>query len=132
VSTADRITHFCADPSWSGDTVSSNGWSSECPACLDVTSPGIHTINVWMREDGLQIDRILLTTASGYTPSGAGPDESRQWQWANLAGHESSALRRGKSRTSKTKTLQLRDSQPRISPPARAGSSGEGAVATRR
>ena len=30
-------------------------------ARIDIRSPGIHTLNVWMREDGFYLDRILLT-----------------------------------------------------------------------
>lgn len=37
---------------------------------------GIRQLNVCMREDGLVIDRVLLTTNAGYTPSGAGPAQS--------------------------------------------------------
>ena len=35
-----------------------------------------NTINVWMREDGLIIDKILLTIHESYTPVGEGPEES--------------------------------------------------------
>lgn len=45
-------------------------------ATLVVPSPGIHTFNVWMREDGYPIDKFLLTTSSSFTPSGAGPAAS--------------------------------------------------------
>ena len=37
---------------------------------------GVHEINLWMREDGSRVDRILLTTNSGFTPAGTGPTES--------------------------------------------------------
>ncbi len=42
----------------------------------EVTQPGEQTLFLWQREDGLKIDRILLTTASGYNPQGDGPSES--------------------------------------------------------
>ena len=45
-------------------------------ATIDVSSPGEHTINVWMREDGFQIDKIILTTDPAYIPVGFGPNES--------------------------------------------------------
>jgi len=45
-------------------------------ATIDVTTPGLHTINLWMREDGVRIDRLLLTKDSTYTPSGGGPAQS--------------------------------------------------------
>jgi len=43
---------------------------------------GIHTINVWMREDGTIIDRLLLSPSST-APTGAGPVESMRY--ANLS-----------------------------------------------
>ncbi|MDJ0863901.1 MAG: hypothetical protein QNK18_08435 [Gammaproteobacteria bacterium] len=43
---------------------------------VNVSSTGPHIVNIWMREDGSTIDKIVPTTSSGYTPSGAGPAES--------------------------------------------------------
>lgn len=45
---------------------------------LNVESTGVHTVNVWMREDGFRIDKILLTTNPRYWPWGWGPTESPQ------------------------------------------------------
>jgi subtilisin family serine protease len=45
-------------------------------ATINVSSAGLHTINVWMREDGLRVDRLLLTTSSTNKPAGNGPPES--------------------------------------------------------
>jgi hypothetical protein len=42
-------------------------------ATVTVPSAGVHTVHVWMREDGFSLDRLLLTTGSGFTPSGTGP-----------------------------------------------------------
>lgn len=39
-------------------------------ATVDVPTAGVHTINVWMREDGAYLDKLLLTTNAVYTPSG--------------------------------------------------------------
>ncbi len=36
----------------------------------------MRTVNVWVQEDGIFIDKIVLTTNSSYTPSGTGPAES--------------------------------------------------------
>ena len=41
-------------------------------ATIEVTSAGVHTVNVWMREDGLRLDRLVLTM-SDTAPSGSGP-----------------------------------------------------------
>jgi hypothetical protein len=55
----------------SGDWVWQNrvGWSADGDrVTVDVNSTGIHTVNVWMREDGTQVDEILLTTDETKTP----------------------------------------------------------------
>jgi hypothetical protein len=55
------------------DTSGDWSWVSEVGGnrvTVDVTSGGIHEVNVWMREDGTQIDQILLTTDENFAPSG--------------------------------------------------------------
>ncbi len=47
-------------------------------ASFIVPSSGVHEINLWMREDGSRVDKILLTQSSGFTPSGEGPEESER------------------------------------------------------
>jgi hypothetical protein len=44
-------------------------------ATLDAGA-GLHTINLFMREDGFAVDKVLLTTDPKYVPTGAGPTES--------------------------------------------------------
>jgi hypothetical protein len=64
--------------------VSLFAWYSQTPThvrtTLHVPTPGTYALNVWMREAGTAIDRLLLTTNSGYTPSGGGPAESPRSQ----------------------------------------------------
>lgn len=47
---------------------------------FEVTTPGIHTINIWMREDGQIVDKFLITTDPNFDPNliagGLGPPES--------------------------------------------------------
>lgn len=44
---------------------------------LDVDSPGLHTFSISMREDGFEIDKIVLSKT--YTkPTGTGPDEKQR------------------------------------------------------
>lgn len=40
---------------------------------LDVPSAGVHTIHVSMREDGFELDKIVLTTDPKFVPEGTGP-----------------------------------------------------------
>lgn len=67
---SDRISSFSTQLSWSRSTMDGSF------ATIVVSTPGIHTISVWMREDGFQLDKLVLTTDSGFTPTGLGPDES--------------------------------------------------------
>ncbi len=41
---------------------------------LEVAEPGLHTIHVSMREDGIALDRILLVNRKDYEPDGIGPE----------------------------------------------------------
>ncbi len=55
------------------------GWRRVTPggsATLDLTETGAHTLDAWMREDGLRVDRLLLVTDTNYIPTGLGPAES--------------------------------------------------------
>ena len=70
ISTADRISSFPASYGWSNNTMDT------AIATINVTTAGTHTFNLWMREDGFIVDKIVLTTNASYTPSGTGPAES--------------------------------------------------------
>jgi glucose/arabinose dehydrogenase len=47
-------------------------------AAILVASPGLHTLNLWMREDGTIIDKVVLSTRPNFRPRGIGPAESRR------------------------------------------------------
>ncbi len=47
-------------------------------ASMQVNAVGDHVINLWAREDGLYVDRVLLTTDPNYIPAAGGPDESHR------------------------------------------------------
>jgi hypothetical protein len=54
-------------------------WANNNQAGLvsfQVVEPGVHTLRLWQREDGLRLDRIVLTTDNNYYPLGDGPPES--------------------------------------------------------
>jgi len=55
------------------------GWANKVGSArvsVNVAAAGVATVNLWMREDGVQVDRLLLTKAAAFTPTGAGPAES--------------------------------------------------------
>jgi hypothetical protein len=70
----DSLTGF-APRTWSW----ANNDGQNNPVTIEITEPGVHTLHLWMREDGLRLDRILLTIDSGYNPVGSGPPESDIW-----------------------------------------------------
>jgi len=37
-------------------------------ATFDVAAAGVHTLNIWMREDGTVVDAIVVTSNEGYVP----------------------------------------------------------------
>jgi fibronectin type 3 domain-containing protein len=69
-----------------GFIVGASGWSwngvinDNTRSYLDVPSAGLHTVHIYMREDGFYCDKILLTTDPNYNPAlvndGLGPAES--------------------------------------------------------
>lgn len=69
-----------------GNLPSTLGWKNALMngtlAIIDVPAPGEHTLNLWMREDGAVIDKVVLTTNRNYVPSGAGPAASPTGQVA--------------------------------------------------
>lgn len=69
---AAAVTGFRDQHTWVNKTMRGH------PVRLEVPSEGVHVINVWMREDGFILDRLLLTQSASYSPSGIGPEESAQ------------------------------------------------------
>lgn len=72
LSTSDNLSNFTPEGqySWGYKTMDSG------TATIDIPSPGVYVLNVWMREDGLTLDKIVLTTDPLYVPVDAGPTES--------------------------------------------------------
>ena len=56
-------------------------WANEGPTngeavTFPITNTGLYTISLWMHEDGLRLDRLLLTTDTTYIPTNSGPVET--------------------------------------------------------
>ena len=45
---------------------------------LDIPESGVHNITLSMREDGFELDKLILTKDPNYTPEGIGPNETRR------------------------------------------------------
>jgi hypothetical protein len=52
--------------------------SAGARVAVEVPTAGVHTVNLFMREDGFLADKIILTTDVAFTPTGQGPAESQQ------------------------------------------------------
>lgn len=55
------------------------GWVgavSSTRVMVNVSTAGYNVLNIWMREDGVRIDKIVLTTDPNYTPTSTGPAQS--------------------------------------------------------
>ena len=55
---------------WSGTTM--GGARTK----VSVNKTGLQTVEVYMREDGLILDKVLITSSAAYTPAGSGPAQS--------------------------------------------------------
>ena len=61
-------------------------------AAISVPVAGLHTINAWMREDGFDFEKLILTTNSGYIPTDVGPPESPQVTAVLIGGGQSGVI----------------------------------------
>jgi len=66
--TAYRIDQFPSQWTWSRHT------PSNPVASLNVVNAGVNMVNLWMREDGLAIDKFVITSDPEFVPTGFGPD----------------------------------------------------------
>jgi uncharacterized protein (TIGR02597 family) len=72
VATSDRMSFTSAYGTW----IWSNDTIDELPATINIPTTGLHTIQIFMREDGATVDKLLLTRDNSFLPSGIGPPES--------------------------------------------------------
>jgi hypothetical protein len=72
-----------------GSVSSSWRWESSIGTrrlSFNVAAPGVVTLNVWMREDGVALDKLLVTRDSAYVPSGTGPVQTATTSTAGTGG----------------------------------------------
>ncbi|MEM7809746.1 MAG: LamG-like jellyroll fold domain-containing protein, partial [Planctomycetota bacterium] len=66
-STSDRMSDFATSFGWRSSTMDS------ARSFIDIDAPGFARFDVYMREDGFDLDAVLLTTDSTYTPAEPAP-----------------------------------------------------------
>lgn len=68
---SNRIDGFTSNQfAWSHSTMDGH------IATIEVTEAGNHTLDVWMREDGFALDKVMITSDVNFIPTGQGPAES--------------------------------------------------------
>jgi WD40 repeat protein len=72
--TSDNIECLGENDTWIWD----NDTKDDAPATIEIKEAGPVTINVWPREDGIQIDKLVLTLDPAFQPSEAGPEATRR------------------------------------------------------
>lgn len=70
LSTAATLSGFSSALAWR--RMDTNG----AVARVSISNTGVHTLNLWMSEDGFLVDKLLLTQDTAFVPSGNGPNES--------------------------------------------------------
>jgi len=70
LSTAQALQNFPSGWNWSREK-RGGGFTT-----LVIPSTGEHDINIWMREDGLVIDKLVLSRNANFTPTDQGPAET--------------------------------------------------------
>ena len=64
-----------------GNVVGAWGWTDDANSGqfvdIVINTTGLHTLNIWMREDGIQVDKMVLGV-NATEPQGIGPAESAQ------------------------------------------------------
>jgi len=71
---------YSSDSAAQISTTTSFRWESICgnetrPA-INITAAGYHIVNIWMREDGAALDKIILTKSASYNPSANEPQQT--------------------------------------------------------
>jgi hypothetical protein len=93
------------------------GWiyyrSTAGQASVHIPSAGVHDLNLYIRENGFRIDKILLTDdpASSYTPDGMGPDETLASSAIHPAVNDNSVLSVYPNPADHQVNIQIRNSQ---------------------
>ncbi|MBD3320265.1 MAG: hypothetical protein GF350_04130 [Chitinivibrionales bacterium] len=70
ISSCDRISRFRPDWTWNNISMDTD------PAIIEIETPGVHVFNVYMREDGCILDKIIITRDPAYVPEGDGPGQT--------------------------------------------------------
>jgi WD40 repeat protein len=74
VESSDKIECLGENNTWIWD----NDTKDKIPATIEIKEAGPVTLNIWPREDGIQIDKMVLTLDAAFQPADLGPDSTRR------------------------------------------------------
>jgi WD40 repeat protein len=74
VESSDKIECLGENNTWIWD----NDTKDNAPATIKIEEAGPVTINIWPREDGIQIDKLVLTLDDAFQPADLGPDATER------------------------------------------------------
>ena len=73
---------WCGKEFWAWANAQRDSGNGSCGVngtiTVEITTPGVHTVTFRHREDGLELDRFVLSTDPNYTALGLGPVESQR------------------------------------------------------
>ncbi len=69
----NQALHFNAGAGWAWSSIR----TTTTMATIEVPTVGQHTFNIWMRESGTYVDRILITSNAAYVPTGLEAESPR-------------------------------------------------------
>jgi PKD repeat protein len=73
ITSTDYVSAFppARRPAVAGTWAWANTWAgSGQPITFTIETPGVHTLDIWVREDGFSLDQIILTTEENFNPGG--------------------------------------------------------------
>ncbi len=79
ISTAPATT----DPTQSLTTATNNPWEWERTGAINVTATGVRTVSLYMREDGLKVDAIVITRLNSTTDPTENSNNGGDWAFAS-------------------------------------------------
>ncbi len=74
LATSDKLECLGENDTWIWD----RDTKDNAPARIEIKEAGPATLNIWPREDGIQIDKLVLTLDTNFTPADLGPEATRR------------------------------------------------------
>jgi hypothetical protein len=80
-------------------------WTYGLNHSIEITAPGEHILNVWMRESGAIIDKLVLSQDAGFTPADKGPEETPKANGGEQSSGDEAPDKDGSSNAASSQTI---------------------------